>query len=113
MPKQQYEGKGTDLASALGGLYKTVFGEKAPQQGEEMRYRVDLILPGGKTRYSSGPMERYEDALDEVKSMATSLDPTLLTLEVTVTAKYEAPQQAKPSGAAPSRRRTTDITGLF
>lgn len=114
MPKQMYEGKGTDLASALGGLYKTVFGEKAPEQGEEMRYRVDLISPDKETRFSSGTQETYERALDAARQNVKTVDQgSAYTMEVFVTAKYEARQQAKPSGAAPSGRKTSDITGLF
>ncbi|MBS3170081.1 hypothetical protein J4210_06380 [Candidatus Woesearchaeota archaeon] len=112
MPKQMYEGKGEDLAGALQRLYQTVFGDKASKMGEEARYCVDLIALDN-IRYSSGPQKTYEAALDGVRKMVSG-DDAQYRREVVVTAIYEAPQQAPaPSGAAPSSRRTADITGLL
>ncbi len=117
MPKQLYEGRGTDLVSALDGLYKAVFGEKAPQQGEEMRYRVDLVSHDQKKHYSSGVQQTYEQALNAAHQNVTDVTQgPPYTMEVFVTGKYDVqrqPEQPRTSGAAPSERRTRDITGLL
>jgi len=117
MPKQMYEGKGADLVSALASLYKTVFGEGAPQQGEEMCYRVDLVSPDQKTRFSSGVKQTYEQALDAARQNVTDVTTgPPYTMEVFVTGKYNVqrqPETPRASGAGRDERRTSDITELM
>lgn len=112
-----YEGKGTDLESALTNLYQSALGEKAPQKGEEMGYRVDLVSGDKKTRFSSGVQQTYEQALDAARQNVTDVTTGRpYTMEVFVTGKYDVqrkPETPRASGAAPSERKTSDIAGLF
>ncbi len=117
MPKQMYEVRGADLESALLSLYQAALGEKAPRKGEEMRYRVDLVSQNGERRFSSGEQKTYELALDTVQKNVTDVTTGQpYESEVFVKGKYDVqrqPETPRASGAAPSKRRTCDITKLF
>jgi len=111
-----YEGKGDTLVSALNSLSESIGANSLPKV-EEMRYRVDLVSADQKTRYSSGAQETYELALDAAREKVTDVTQRPhYTTEVFVTGKYDVqrkPDTPRASGAAPSERRTRDITGLF
>ncbi|MBI4151853.1 hypothetical protein HY496_02690 [Candidatus Woesearchaeota archaeon] len=115
MPKQLYEGKGADLAEALQSLYRNAFGDKAPENGEEMRYRVELFSQDGTVRYTpNGVFGSYDAALDAARALLPAGSQAQdYRSEVFVTGRYESRQQSRPSGAAPSGRKTVDITGLL